>query len=143
MPLDKQRRSRDTPWVRKTFPLVDPRHKPARVVESIKNNIRKYLKRERRKELPKGADYWDFDCRLGKTKDSAQSIHVSELVPSIDKAAQEAWSDLYVEILAKTGQRNPRADRGVSTEGESELKTEDQQPAQTETDSSTPVAQDS
>ena len=109
--------------MRKTFPLSDPRHKPARVVESIKNNIRKYVKRERRKDLPKGADYWDFDCRVGKTKESATSIHLAEVISHVDKAANEAWTELYVEILAKPARRNPRGDKASSAETETESTT--------------------
>ena len=40
--------------MRKTFPLEHPKLKPARVIDSIKNKVRKYLKRERSKTLPKG-----------------------------------------------------------------------------------------
>ena len=119
--------------MRKTFPLSDPRHKPARVVESIKNNIRKYVKRERRKELPKDADYWDFDCRVGKAKESATSIHLAELISHVDKAAHDGWTELYVEILAKPARRNPRVDKAHLAGTEAESKTTEQEPPVEET----------
>ncbi|QTN30944.1 hypothetical protein HZ994_00905 [Akkermansiaceae bacterium] len=91
--------------MKKSFPLEDPKHKPARVVEAIKAEIRKYLKRERRKELPEGADFWDFHCRAGKDAESAATVHVSEITKPVDLARGENWDAVYIEILAKPGHR--------------------------------------
>ncbi|MGI9243281.1 MAG: DUF6172 family protein [Verrucomicrobiales bacterium] len=94
--------------MKKTFPLEDPPHKPPRVVERIKAEVRKYLKRERRKALPDGVDFWDFDCRSGKAPDSASEIHLSALTAAIDTAAKENWDQIYLEILAKPGHRKAK-----------------------------------
>ena len=52
--------------MRKTYHLdIEGRH-PERLLEAAKHDIRKYLKRERRKPLPAGADIWDFDARFGQ-----------------------------------------------------------------------------
>ena len=51
--------------MKKTFPLKDPAKADARVLEAIKQDVRKYVKRERRKALPTGVDFWDFNCQLG------------------------------------------------------------------------------
>jgi Family of unknown function (DUF6172) len=91
--------------MKKLFPLEVPNHKPPRVVESIKADIRKYLKRERRKELPEGVDFWDFDCRAGKDAESAAKIHISEITKPVDMASQEKWDAIYIEIIAKPGHR--------------------------------------
>lgn len=91
--------------MKKLFPLEDPKHKPARVVEGIKANVRKYLKRERRKELPEGVDFWGFDCRSGKDADTAAEIHVSKITEAVDAASQGGWDSVYIEILAKPGHR--------------------------------------
>jgi len=99
--------------VKKTFPLKDPKHKPDRVVDGIKHQIRKYLKRERRKALPEGADFWDFDCRVG-AQGSEQPVEVGEIIAAIDEAAKEEPESVYVEILAKPGKRPPKADGGSS-----------------------------
>lgn len=98
------------PWatnraMKKTFPLQSPNHAPQRVVEQIKAEIRKYLKREHRKALPEGGDFWDFDCRTGKDAETAGEVHVSEIVKPIDTASQEEWEAIYIEILAKPGHR--------------------------------------
>lgn len=91
--------------MKKNFPLEDPKHKPARIVEAIKAEVRKYLKREHRKALPDGADYWDFDCRAGKDMEKAEVVHVSEITKPIDRASEEKWDSIYIEILAKPGHR--------------------------------------
>ena len=94
--------------MRKTYPLqIEGRH-PDRVLDAIKHDVRKYLKRERRRELPEGVDYWDFDCKVGDSKDSAAEVHLSALISSIDQVAQTNTAQVYVEVLAKHGKRQPR-----------------------------------
>jgi hypothetical protein len=102
--------------MKKTFPMEDPKHAPPRVVASIKSKIRKYLKRERRKALPVEVDFWDFDCRVGKTEAAAEVAHVSALIKAVDTASEESWSQIYIEILAKPARRMKRPRDG---EGES------------------------
>ena len=46
--------------MKKTFPLHVPGKEDPRVVEAIKVTLTKYVKRERRKKLPEGVDFWDF-----------------------------------------------------------------------------------
>ena len=105
--------------MKKSFPLEDPKHQPARVIESIKAEVRKYLKREHRKPLPEGVDFWDFDCRAGKTADTAETIHISEIIKPIDTAGLEKWDAIYIEILAKPGHRaKPAAQEKTSDEEE-------------------------
>jgi hypothetical protein len=99
--------------MRKTFPLEQPKLKPPRVIDSIKNEVRKYLKRERSKTLPEGVDYWDFACQMGRDRDCAAVVHVAEINNAIDAASQENWNEIYLEILAKPGHRTPK-DSGSS-----------------------------
>ena len=54
--------------MKKTFPLTQPKLHPDRVLDAVKHEIRKYLKRERRKPLPEGVELLDFDCRFGLTE---------------------------------------------------------------------------
>jgi Family of unknown function (DUF6172) len=94
--------------MKKTFPLqIEGRH-PDRVLDALKHELRKYLKRERRRDLPAGVDYWDFDCRFGLSQDSAESVHLSQLVGKVDEAAKSGATQVYVEILAKHGVRGTR-----------------------------------
>lgn len=92
--------------MKKTFQLRPEGKHPERVLEAIKHEIRKYLLRERRKPLPAGADYWDFDCKFGASPEAAEVILIGSLTEHIDAAAaQEGATQFYVELLAKTGKR--------------------------------------
>ncbi|MGJ8643886.1 MAG: DUF6172 family protein [Luteolibacter sp.] len=102
--------------MKKSFPMEDPKHKPARVVEGIKADVRKYLKRERRKELPEGVDFWDFDCRSGKDAETAAEVHVSKITEAVDAASQGGWDRVYIEILAKPGHRTAKEDKADKEE---------------------------
>jgi len=89
--------------MRKTFKLTDPKIAPARQVEAVKYEIRKYLARERRKTPEKGADYWDFNCKLGSDENDAKDIHVADINKGIDQAVSENAEHFYIEIHAKPG----------------------------------------
>ena len=86
--------------MKKTFELTHPKIKAARMVESVKHEVKKYLKRERNKTLPEGADYWDFDCKIGASEQTADVIHVATINKQIDIMAADLTS-FYLEILAK------------------------------------------
>jgi len=79
------------------------------MVEATVSEVRKYIKRERRKELPEGVDFWDFDCKFGSTEESAEVVHISELSKLMGKAEEQNLDSFYVEILAKPGHRNKTA----------------------------------
>ena len=91
--------------MKKTFELTHPKIKPARMVDSIKHDIKKYLKRERNKQLPEDAGFWDFDCRFGLTEENASSIHVTEFNKCIEQTVADGATSFYVEILAKPGKK--------------------------------------
>ena len=88
-------------FMKKTFLLTHKKIKPARLIDSIKHEVKKYLKRERNKQLPEGADFWDFDCKYGHTEEIAEVVHVSQLNKSIDDAAKHELESFYLEIIAK------------------------------------------
>jgi hypothetical protein len=94
--------------MKKQFPLTSPKHQPARVVEQIKSDIRKYLKRERKKPLPEGVDFWDFACKVGHGDLAPEVKHVEEVVPAIDEAAASACGSVYIEIIATPGHRQKK-----------------------------------
>ena len=91
--------------MRKTFKLTHPKHKRPRLVEGVRHEVKKYVKRERNKKLPDGVDYWDFDCKYGHTEEEARVIHLSEISKCIDEVDQLELSSFYLEILAKHGVR--------------------------------------
>ncbi|MGJ7541362.1 DUF6172 family protein [Variovorax sp. LT1R16] len=94
--------------MRKTFQLqVEGKH-PDRLVEAIKHEIRKYIKRERRRDLPEGSDFWDFDTRFGADKESAAVVEFSAVTGLIDAVVAAGGKQFYIELLAKPAQRPPR-----------------------------------
>lgn len=94
--------------MKKTFQLtIEGKHRD-RVLEAVKHEIRKYIKRERRRVLPQGVDYWDFDCKFGLTPEAADVVHLATITASIDAVAKEAGEKFYIEILAKPGHRKAR-----------------------------------
>lgn len=97
--------------MKKTFQLDHPKHKRPRRADLIKYEVKKYLKRERRKELPEGVDYWDFDCKYGATEDAAEVIHVSTINKHITQAEESGLKSFYLEILAKPGIRTKRPEK--------------------------------
>lgn len=95
--------------MKKTFSLTSTKHKPDRQVEMVKHEINKYIARERRKALPAGVDFWDFNCKCGADEKSAVVSHVSEIGKQIDKVAALNATDVYVEIIAKPGTRTKKS----------------------------------
>ena len=103
--------------MRKIFQLHVEGKNNDRVLDAVKHEIRKYIKRERRRDLPEGADFWDFDCRFGRNKEVAEAAHLSALTGLINEVAAEGGPQFYVEILAKPGKRVPRP-AGEQQEGD-------------------------
>lgn len=94
----------------KIFPLRHPKKKPERLVDSIRSDVNKYIKRERNKTLPEGSDFWDFDCKVGASAESATEVHVSALSKSIGEVLESGAESCYVEIKAKPRKRMKKAD---------------------------------
>jgi hypothetical protein len=94
--------------MKKTFKLTDLKLRQDRLVESIRHEINKYIKRERNKKLPDGVDFWDFDCKFGHTAETAKEIHLAEINRSIDEAVALQLETFYLEILAKPGHRTKK-----------------------------------
>jgi len=91
--------------MKKTFQLQIEGKNRDRVLEATKHEIRQYIARERRKPLPEGVDFWDFDCRFGATPDAAEVVHPVKLTQRIDALVTQGGASFYVELLAKPGHR--------------------------------------
>lgn len=103
--------------MKKLFPLRAPGRVDARVVDAVKHEVRKYVKRERRKELPEDFTEWQFRCKVGPTRDSATSLELGSLAGAIDDVARTGATEVYIEILAEAGHRTmaPKADTPPSS----------------------------
>lgn len=93
--------------MRKIYPLRPEGKHPDRVLEAVKHDIRKYIQRERRRELPADAHFWDFDCRFGPSQAEAQTLHPAALIAELDALAKTGAEQCYVELLAKPAVRRP------------------------------------
>jgi len=107
-----------------TFPLAQPEADLPRVVATLTQKIRKYVKRERRKPFPEGYDCWEFDCRLGVGDAPPSVVPVDALVPAIAAAAAGGALRVFVEIIARAGLRPPRPNRSSAGSIPSELRQE-------------------
>jgi glutamate dehydrogenase/leucine dehydrogenase len=94
--------------LKKTYALkVEGKH-PDRLLEAIKHEIKKYIARERRKPLPKGSDFWDFDCKFGSGAATAEEIHVGAINTRINEYVAGGAEEFYLEVLAKPAAHAPR-----------------------------------
>jgi hypothetical protein len=109
--------------MKKTFQLQIEGKNRDRVLEATKHEIRQYIKRERRKPLPEGVDFWDFDCKFGATPDAAEVAHPAKLTELIDALVEDGGAALYVELLAKPGLRLVK-DAAARHEGEPDSESE-------------------
>ena len=88
--------------MKKVFQLTDPKKYADRVLEAIKHDIRKYAKREKRKNLADPeATYWDFDCKIGTTAEEAKEIDYKELLKALESIQATGATQVYIEIMAK------------------------------------------
>ena len=99
--------------MKKTFQLNIEGKNRDRVLDAVKHEIRKYIKRERGRDVPAGADYWDFDCKFGVAAGTAQVTHLGNLTGLIDEVAKAGGDQFYVEILAKPGHRKAKPEGGL------------------------------
>jgi len=98
--------------MKKTFNLTHEKIKYPRMIERSKSEIRKYIKRERRKELPEGADFWDFDCKFGPAEAAAKEVHLAEIDACISDIEKQELNSFYVEIIAKPATRTRKPKPG-------------------------------
>ncbi len=94
--------------MKKTFKLTHPKIKVPRLVDAIKHEVKRYIKRERNKTLPEDVDFWDFDCKFGDDETSGKVIHLSEINKYISEAEENQQESFYLEILAKPGHRSQK-----------------------------------
>jgi len=94
--------------MKKTFILKHEKIKIDRLFEKTRFEVKKYIKRERGKDLPEGSDFWDFDCRFGDTEQDAEVIHVADIGKHISDVQDRGLESFYLEILAKAASRTKK-----------------------------------
>ena len=93
--------------MKKVFPLTAPGKADARVVEAVKSDVRRYVKRERAKAPPAGFDTWTFACQVGATRDDAVPCELAGIGAAIDGVVQTGSPAVYVEVVATPSHRVP------------------------------------
>jgi len=106
--------------MKKTFKLKVENKHPDRQIESIKHEIRKYIKREKNKAKPEGVDFWNFECKFAKNSDEPKTIEFIDITKCIDEASNEDCETLYMEILSVEGKREPKPEIAETTEEKEE-----------------------
>lgn len=91
--------------MKKTFKLVHPKKSMDRLYEASIHEVKKYIKRETKKELPEDYNIWEFDCKFGATQEEAKTITRNEITNCISGAHKEKLEYFYLEILAKPGNK--------------------------------------
>jgi len=89
--------------MKKTFQLHIENKNSSRVLEKIKNEIRKYIKRERNKKLPPNVDYWLFKCKFSKDDDTPKDIDFRDIIQCINDASISNAQSFYMEIISTNG----------------------------------------
>jgi len=88
--------------MKKIFKLIDEKKHEDRVLDAVKNDIRKYVKREKKKKLEDAKmTYWDFECRVGATSNTAKAVDFDAVIKEVDAVKDTGATECYVEILAK------------------------------------------
>ena len=94
--------------MKKTFTLTTEGKNPERILEAVKHEIRKYIKRENRKKLPENMDYWRFHCEFGTSKESAKEIQFPEIFKKIDTAVAAGATSFYLVLISSAVKRQGR-----------------------------------
>lgn len=87
--------------MKKTFKLEDGKRHPDRIIDAIKHEVRKYIKREKKKKLPENTDFWKFECKSAINSEEPQTLDFLDITKAIDNAASSKAETLYLEIIAK------------------------------------------
>ncbi|MCV6606774.1 MAG: DUF6172 family protein [Campylobacterales bacterium] len=85
----------------KTFTIKQKGKNSDRLVEAVKHEIRKYIKREKRKPLPEDAKGWHCDCRFAREGKELEVIDFKDITKNIDESASNEDSTFVIEILAR------------------------------------------
>ena len=96
--------------MKKTFALSHPKLSYQRIIEAAKNEVKQYIKEERKKALPEGMDFWGFNCKFGQTADKARSIHEGDINTNISSAQSQHWKSFYLEVIPTPKMRAKRTE---------------------------------
>jgi len=100
--------------MKKLFKIKQEKLKPERAVDAIKNEIRKYIKREKKKDLPNQKTmYWDFECKFGKSEEFSLECDFDHIIMELSNVVLAGWDECYIEIIAKAVEKPQKEEEGL------------------------------
>ena len=93
--------------MKKIFPLHHPRKADARVLDAIKHEVRKYVRRELNK-APAGSPRPVFTCLVGASEADAASAPLKDVSAALDRVAQTGADHVFIQIKSSPGLESPR-----------------------------------
>lgn len=87
----------------KKYELVEKKRNKDRIVDSVKNDVRKYIKREKNKPLTEGVDFWKMECKISKDENELVYVEFNNLIKTIDILVKEDAKAINIEILSTVG----------------------------------------
>lgn len=91
--------------MKKIFKLRAENKNPDRMLEATKHEIRKYIKREKKKKLPEDVDFWKFECKFAQNEDEPKEIDFINITELINEAYAKGCDSFYIEIISTKGYR--------------------------------------
>jgi hypothetical protein len=87
--------------MKKVFKLKVENKTIERQADSIRAEVKKYLKRERNKKVPEKFDHWAFDCKIGESVDRNHNIKAENISKGIENFVKAKADEFYLEIMAR------------------------------------------
>ncbi len=102
--------------MKKIYELTAVNKEAERVIEAIKNDIRKYIKREKRKTLPEGMNVWNIDCKFAQNDADPVRIQFQDITKCIDEAAELDCKSIYIELLSNAIKKERKIEEVIMVE---------------------------
>jgi len=103
--------------VKKIFKLTDEKKAPERIVEAIKHELRKYVKREQNKKSESETKlFWETQCRFGKSEAESNEMGFDALIKELDTVIAAGWSECFIEVVVSSKEWEPKPKSEESTE---------------------------
>lgn len=89
--------------MKRTFSLVHPKIKPARLVDSARHDVKKFVKKERSMPTGKDVQFWDFEVKFGRSEETAELIDFKSLNQHMDQLLSDDAEQMFIEIITVAG----------------------------------------
>lgn len=111
--------------MKKTYKLVDEKRNIERIIEAIKYDVRKYIKREKNKKNTSDEFVWKFNCKSAVTEENAEIISFLDITKTIEAVATSEAETFYIEIVAYEEQRPAKVEKVILEKIEEKEETEE------------------